>query len=57
MVYPFASLGLGINELDSFDDAEVKAGIEALNIVEYSSFVPVGPEGRWELYDDSEIPF
>jgi len=55
VVYPFASLGLGINELDSFDDAEVKAGIEALNAVRVTSFVPVGPERRWELYDDPEI--
>lgn len=58
VVYPFASVGLGINKLDkldSFDDAEVKAGIEALNAVRVTSFVPVGPERRWELYDNPEI--
>jgi pyruvoyl-dependent arginine decarboxylase len=56
IVYPFASLGHGINDLDAFDDAEVQAGIEALNAIKYTSFVPVGPQGRWKVDDNSELP-
>lgn len=56
IVYPFASLGHGINNLDAFDDAEVKAGIEALNAIRYSSFIPVGPRGRWKIDSSPELP-
>ena len=52
IVYPFASLGYGISKLDAFDDAEVRAGIEALNAIRYTSFVPVGPRGRWKIEDN-----
>ncbi|MBI5390344.1 hypothetical protein HZB02_02555 [Candidatus Woesearchaeota archaeon] len=55
VVYPFASLGCGINALDAFDDAEVNAGIEALNAIRYTSFVPVGPHGRWNVDDDPKF--
>ncbi|MBR9699184.1 hypothetical protein GOV09_01890 [Candidatus Woesearchaeota archaeon] len=53
-VYPFVSLGYGTNELDAFDDAEVNAGIEALNAVKFTSFVPVGPNGRWKINLDCD---
>jgi len=56
VVYPFASLGYGINSLDAFDDAEVNAGIEALNAIRYTSFVPVGPKGRWRIDDNPLLP-
>ena len=32
-----------------FDDAEVNEGIEALNAIRFTSFVPVGPLGRWDV--------
>lgn len=56
VIYPFASIGYGINELDAFDDAEVNAGIEALNAIKYTSFVPVGPKGRWKIDDNQKLP-
>lgn len=55
IVYPFASLGKGINSLDAFDDAEINAGIEALNAVKFTSFVPVGPKGRWSVDDNPRL--
>ena len=55
-VYILASLGYGANKLDAFDDAEVNAGIEALNVVRCTSFVPVGPKGRWEINEDPRLP-
>ncbi len=51
-IYLFASSGRGINELDAFDAAEVNAGIFALNAVRFSSFVPIGPNGRWRLQSE-----
>jgi len=55
-VYPFVSLGHGANRLDAFDDAEVEVGIEALNVVRCTSFVPVGPNGRWRVNNTEEVP-
>ena len=54
VVYPFAEIGHGINDLDAFDDAEVAAGILTLNAIRFSSFVPVGPKGRWKIDDNPE---
>ncbi|WP_011307101.1 pyruvoyl-dependent arginine decarboxylase [Methanosarcina barkeri] len=55
-VYPFVSLGHGENRLDAFDDAEVEVGIEAINVVRCTSFVPVGPDGRWRVNNTEEVP-
>jgi len=44
-----------LNELDAFDDAEIKVGIVALNAIKFTSFVPVGPKGRWEVADTLEL--
>jgi pyruvoyl-dependent arginine decarboxylase len=55
-VYPFVSLGYGENRLDAFDDAEVSVGMEAINAVRFTSFIPVGPNGRWKVNNIKEAP-
>ncbi|AKB51871.1 hypothetical protein MSBRW_2618 [Methanosarcina barkeri str. Wiesmoor] len=42
--------------MDAFDDAEVEVGIEAINVVRCTSFVPVGPDGRWRVNNTEEVP-
>lgn len=55
-VYHFVSLGHGENILDAFDDAEVNVGMEAVNAFKFTSFVPVGPNGRWNVNSIKDAP-